>query len=183
MTPHPSWTPEQLELLEKIKQFLREEPRRFDMGSWGKHIKGKPNGETPPCRTVFCLAGTALVVSGQYRYRGKRFKLTAEEREYFGQKTHTKYDFWPASKGILELERSSDKHDPLFWKAVELLGLSEAEGDTLFYAAKWPSPFEEEYNRLEYFDYFTEEMVATERKERQLEVGMARLDHFIETRL
>jgi hypothetical protein len=54
-----------LKLLEKIKKHIEEEPRRFDMDTWGvKHDMRKyRNEDTPPCGTSACLAGWAVLLS------------------------------------------------------------------------------------------------------------------------
>ena len=56
-----------VELLEKVKAKIREEPRRMDMADWGRvidprRIEGDDN--LPPCGTVGCIAGWAEILSG-----------------------------------------------------------------------------------------------------------------------
>jgi hypothetical protein len=52
-----------VKLLRRIQQHILEEPRRLDMGNWKSTRTDGPCA--PPCGTVACIAGWALVLSGK----------------------------------------------------------------------------------------------------------------------
>lgn len=45
-----------VELLERVKAHILEEPRRFEMASWAEH------SDDAPCGTAACIAGWALIL-------------------------------------------------------------------------------------------------------------------------
>jgi hypothetical protein len=52
-----------LELVEKVKAYLREKPLRLNMGDWVARYEG-PKEFEPPCKTVCCVAGAVVIVAG-----------------------------------------------------------------------------------------------------------------------
>ena len=50
-----------VELLKRIQEVIREEPRRLDMGSWGN------SSNRVPCGTVACIAGWAIALESGER--------------------------------------------------------------------------------------------------------------------
>jgi len=56
-----------VKLLEKVKQHIIEEPKRFDMALFEVSIEDYPIAflEYPKCGTVACIAGWACILSGQ----------------------------------------------------------------------------------------------------------------------
>jgi hypothetical protein len=55
-----------LELAEKVKAYLREQPLRLGMGDWITRYEGAQE-YAPPCNTVCCVAGATLIVAGIVR--------------------------------------------------------------------------------------------------------------------
>lgn len=60
-----------VELLNKIKERITEEPRQFDMGTWFSPY----SPEIPNCGTAACIAGWALAIS--YNENPQRANLLA----------------------------------------------------------------------------------------------------------
>ena len=61
-------TQEAIDLLNKVKAYILEEPKRFNMNWWGKrkgHICDPDGDSIPPCGTVCCIAGTMYLLSHQ----------------------------------------------------------------------------------------------------------------------
>lgn len=73
--------PEAIELLQKVKAHILEEPRRLNMDNWGitrtryndtfgrdkvkdTYAESCPVYEFPPCNTVGCIAGWTAMLSG-----------------------------------------------------------------------------------------------------------------------
>lgn len=54
---------------EKLREWVREEPRRYNQGWWATRDKHIVALQEPPCGTMACLAGGAVLMSG---YRLKR---------------------------------------------------------------------------------------------------------------
>jgi hypothetical protein len=51
-----------IELLKKVRKFIADEPRRLNMGEWGRR-KTPCKVTDPPCDTVACLAGWTVLAS------------------------------------------------------------------------------------------------------------------------
>lgn len=55
-----------LELLRAIRDIVMADPDHLDMGSWGRVIRtGNAAGQA--CRTTYCVAGWAIVLTPRYR--------------------------------------------------------------------------------------------------------------------
>lgn len=156
-----------VELLEKVKAHILEEPRRFNLDYWGGIVD--PNfyndlyeadddsdGEIesilakqrPPCGAVGCIAGNVCILAGIVK-PSERFN---------------KNYIYELPQNTLEL-------------AAEALGIEYQQAARLFYLSKWdraqgngwPEPFE---SRLEECDPGTLEYA---------QVTAERIDHFIKT--
>lgn len=64
-TPKPKLKSKTVSLLRKIQKHILAEPRRLDMSGWGYYDKN-PDASMPPCGTVGCIAGWALVLTGAH---------------------------------------------------------------------------------------------------------------------
>lgn len=71
-----------VELLQKIKQAILEEPRRIDMTSWALHPLSVEN--PPACNTVACIAGWAVALTNNLR--GKALSGFEDGIEYTAEK-------------------------------------------------------------------------------------------------
>jgi hypothetical protein len=105
-----------IKLLRKVKNYILEEPRRFDMSTFGSVFKSKINfkdatGESarnfPPCGTTACIAGWALGVNA------------------------------PRPKSFFK----KLKYGAIPNLAQKKLRLSHEEKERLFYDASWPSKY------------------------------------------
>lgn len=126
-------TKRQEEVLLRVLDYIKQEPKRFNMHSWGeifpKFIKdwngnhipnpdktykaGRKRLPIPPCNTAACLAGTVLLVTK----KGKR--VIAKEK-----------------KGCEITETISfSRNTPEI--AKEILGFTEQQSNSLFYLKNW----------------------------------------------
>ena len=97
---------------EKLREWVRAEPRRYNQRYWaleGDQLAGSPAAsQNPPCGTVTCLAGGAVLMSGfrlKYDATGEVFKCRR-----------------PGTHKLLGIKATAEK----------LLGLSALEGGRLF---------------------------------------------------
>jgi len=153
--------------LRKLQEFIRKEPRRFDMSWWGTSVKNpealKENplarlidqcGETnydlsvptflaqkPPCGTVACLAGSALMMAG--KIKPKFSKVEDGEIAVF--------DFGWDTPDV----------------AAHYLGIDEDGQELLFHLEGWPDKLQDGFEDLT--------------PKRQVERACKRIDHYIET--
>lgn len=123
-----------IELLQRVKQHILAEPRRLNMGTWvstvGKTVPafagvyGRDEADLPPCGTVACVAGWAVLLS---RFNGK-----PEEYAAFMRERNTLFpDGLTSSIG------------------QEELGLSPSQMETLFYVGRWPERFRVAHGQAE----------------------------------
>lgn len=101
-------------LLRKVKALIVAEPRRLSMGAWGIQFQKdtvKESRYLPPCGTVACLAGWAVLASTPKKNWSRRFV----------SKGHP---------GAGNLKAGTAR------KAQKLLGLSDAEAE-VFYRNRW----------------------------------------------
>lgn len=123
-----------IELLQRVRQHILDEPRRLNMGTWvstvGKTVPafagvyGRDEADLPPCGTVACVAGWAVLLS---RFNGKPEEYAAFIRE-----------------------RPSLFPDGLTSSiGQEELGLSPSQMETLFYVGRWPERFRVAHEQAE----------------------------------
>lgn len=67
-----------VELLERVKHHILEEPLRLDMSIWISHHEKGPY--TPACGTIGCIAGWAIELSG-----GEKLSKEMSQKGIFGQ--------------------------------------------------------------------------------------------------
>lgn len=107
-------------LLRRVQRYIMEEPRRFNMNWWAElHDKGTveryPN--LPPCGTVCCLAGTAVLLAG------------CTVVEHGEMRPYKRLGDWSeAAPKLLGLP----DYFPIY---------------SLFVAASWPEPFDARYRK------------------------------------
>lgn len=139
-------------LVNRVIERILEEPRRFDMHVIGKKVDVRYSFNPPPCGTVGCLAGWALIEDALMRK--VRSPFVTKENEYGDTVTCI-----PTG------------HDDLWQKKAEkLFGIPLNTGDTLFRLNCWPARYQKMY-RLEGAGHHGEKAKA----------GAARLRHFIRT--
>jgi hypothetical protein len=106
-----------IDLFQKVKEAILEEPQRLGMGDWIAgpssfyHVKQKPR-----CGTVACIAGWAAIVAHRERYQAS-IPLAAEK---------AKFRPWE--------------------NAIRELNLPPGDDNKLFYHSSWPHPFLEQYD-------------------------------------
>jgi hypothetical protein len=156
--------------LRKLQEFIRKEPRRFDMSWWGTAVKEPLKlaanplavlidqhqdvnfdlsvrtflAQKPPCGTVACLAGSALMMAGKIK---PRFVKT------LGEEQVAVYDFGDETED----------------NATKYLGLPEGDNNLLFFVDQWPDRFSDGFEELT--------------PKRQVERACKRIDYYIETGL
>lgn len=108
-----------IELLEKVRSHILEEPRRLDMEDWIDYVAGKP--ESPACGTTGCIAGWAVL-------------LTIPE--LIGCAS----DNSGLPEKFLDIIWNTNE------EATRLLDLSEDEETRLFYLDEWPESYRLAYN-------------------------------------
>lgn len=95
---------------------ILDEPRRFSMGTFvtndDTHI------QHPPCGTVACIAGWAVIEHDRARGKSGSIRVTQKYAD-----------------GVLSFGA----------KAAEVLGLDEQQAGRLFYTGNWPERFYDEY--------------------------------------
>ena len=62
-------------LLRRVAKHISEEPRRFDMGYMTTPLDEIPKRRQPPCGTVACIAGWALILSKKAKYNNEEFPV------------------------------------------------------------------------------------------------------------
>lgn len=109
--------PVNVELFQKVKAFILEEPRRLNMIAWMETWTDKDvekYNELPPCGTTMCIAGTAYLLS----VADKITKQTVENHQRkFTQKA-----------------------------AADFLGLDYNQSENIFHLYLWPEEFAKRYN-------------------------------------
>jgi hypothetical protein len=123
-----------IELLQRVKQHILDEPRRLNMGTWVSTVRktvpaftgvyGRGEADLPPCGTVACVAGWAVLLS---RFNGKPEEYAAFIRE----RNTLSPDGLTSSIG------------------QEELGLSPSQMETLFYVGRWPERFRVAHEQAE----------------------------------
>lgn len=116
-------------LLRRVQKYIAAEPRRFNMWDWYLKFRGNTKQfsdlrgailQVPPCKTVACIAGTAVVLTE--RQIPLRFPVFADTDRSYGS-------------GLIKNI------------ALEKLNLTFYQGERLFYLENWPSKFERRYNQ------------------------------------
>lgn len=138
-TRHPSVSAKAEKNLRLLQQYILDEPRRFDMADWLQ--SGYEPGakreitfyedpaaavrdaaykavENPPCGTIGCLAGNALLAIPAGRKR-----LKAANAFELDKKT-----------GIININYDNVNAEG---DAIEVLGITEAQAENLFYLGTW----------------------------------------------
>ena len=104
-----------IELLNKVKAHILEEPRRLEMVDWIMEGDEIPSPEKPPCGTAACIAGWAAMLDGGFQ-RGIHFPRTyatdALKIDRFGEAERLFYlSQWPA-----QFKFDKDRPDVSFYK-------------------------------------------------------------------
>lgn len=107
-------------ILNAVKYF-EEEPLRLNMGNWIRHI---PKGQTgaPPCGTVACLAGSAIIAEA--KSQGISISALIEQ-----------------SGSEFELPEKD--------LAMQIFGIDAVQAKLLFYTQDWPDVYNHQYSLLE----------------------------------
>lgn len=104
-----------VELLERVKAHILEEPKRLAMGTFAER------NEEAPCGTVACIAGWSLVLE-------KGARMVTKKLADFGEGYYEDHFVYRNNRPI------DDPHE----HAKKILGLTEEEAMTLFYVEDWP---------------------------------------------
>lgn len=148
--------------LRKLQKYILEEPKRFNLDTWGeianpkyyKKIKDRygvseVTKQKPPCGTVGCIAGSLCVI-------GKMVKPTVVMKDLEGTETY----MFPSNTPEM---------------AADYLGLSLSDAKKLFFLQSWGSPigWPEEYDKM-----LRNHNPGTKG---YAKVAVARIEHFIKT--
>lgn len=112
-------------ILNKVKKHVLEEPKRLNMGDWGRTSGTDNCVEFPACRTQGCIAGWTIFLT-----KPKIWKNMLEGAKSSG---HTEY-------------LDSNVHEPSLL-AKDILGLDSEQKTRLFYAEGWPQKFDIAYQK------------------------------------
>ena len=113
-----------VELLEKVKRHILEEPRRVEM------CEALGPSRKAPCGTIGCLAGWGLVVDDpDYEAAIRKWGLAP-----WG------YD-WQMPVG---LDPEDEERESVFWSAARKYELTERQARRLFHVECWPEGWAEE---------------------------------------
>lgn len=105
------------ELLERVKQHILEEPKRFDMHSFVTRVSTHaPEEIRPACGTTACIAGWAILLDRADR--GEAVPRRISSAFYYSVE----------------------------FRAMELLSLTEKQRRSLFYVSSWPQEFRRTFN-------------------------------------
>jgi len=112
-------------LLDAVEYF-RQEPLRLDMDDWVR-VSNHPDMYEPPCGTVACLAGSAIVLRAKEQnvpvlqlYRDIKYGPTDDS---------------PSKQSLEDFGR-------------EFYDLTVDQAKALFYTGRWPEPYDKLYRRL-----------------------------------
>jgi hypothetical protein len=114
--------------LKNAVRYFEDEPLRLDMDDWVR-VSNNPDMHDPPCGTVACMAGSAIVL--QAKERGVEIMSLYQDIKY-GQPVHD------------DLHSRQSLHD--FGK--EFYDLTEEQAKVLFYTGRWPQPYQRLYLQL-----------------------------------
>ena len=112
----------------ELADFIRAEANNFDISSWGKREKVPLPGEVGRCRTVACIAGSAVFLNDPKEFM---------ERVLFSERNAE--SFMRISR-FLPTPFAKDWHN----RAKELLGFSDGVCHHLFAPNTWSSALERE---------------------------------------
>lgn len=102
-----------VKLLNKVLRHIKAEPRRFNMGTFGKIVEGEPNA--PACGTQACIGGWAYLLS---------------------LKNATPKRWWNI------IYKVNHEHIDIQSRAQKVLGLTTIEATSLFLTCTTDSSFE-----------------------------------------
>jgi hypothetical protein len=146
-----------VELLEKVKQHILEEPRRYNQQHWigvgETEIRkrfGKV-GDLPPCGTMACIAGWTCILAGVDLKGVDLFSISDKAEELLGINCIQADRLFSsvAEDALVDEEMDEDEYQEYF------------SGD-------WPYGFAKDY-------------VLAKTAEDRAKVAVARIDHFIAT--
>lgn len=145
--------PKTINKLQKVLEYIKEEPKRLDMGVWGlrlnpsdKFLKLKLTqdspatamssvSELPPCGTAACLAGTVVLLFAPKRQLKGLLNEETETEFVLDKKgakktvDHTYCTFGDDTSDVAEV----------------LLEITHAQAQALFYPGNWPQAAKGEY--------------------------------------
>jgi hypothetical protein len=111
---------ETIKLLRKVKKHILEEPKRFDMGSWGFKKRGRG---APICKTVACIAGWATILQtlpGKKLLQLPKINLNGSLED----------------ESVMLVNRGTGQ---------QALQISYQQAEVLFYVENWPTEFLDEW--------------------------------------
>lgn len=111
-------------LLRQVRAHILGEPRRLRMEHGIKPQRGKG---APPCGTVGCIAGWAVILAN--KKRSETIKDMIDRMSIPRSETSRRERSWSAVKDM----------------ATELLEIVPASADRLFYTLEWPQDLKDAY--------------------------------------
>ena len=118
------------QLLKRIKRAIMKEPTRLDMDSYFYEEDNRKYG--PPCKTVGCIAGWAVLFDTQDRLvaapkNGVNAKVMVDVMNLANEEAFR--------KGV-DVERTASR----------ILGTGVRAGRRLFFVERWPKKFQDAYH-------------------------------------
>jgi hypothetical protein len=117
-----------VKLLREVQQYIREEPRRMNMDK-GIAGSGRLSSNMPPCATVCCIAGAAVLL---------HYGVTKDEIPY----ESIQPKFGVSSDGS-ELSWNNVRVEAILALELDFLPYQE-----LFYVHNWPELFYDKIDKL-----------------------------------
>ncbi len=142
-----------IELLEKVKERIRNEPTHFDMADWFRNnpdnMRARAQDGFGGCGTAACIAGWCCIAAHKGNEKDLGDIINAL--------------ILGAGNGSAE------------YRATQLLDITPGQAHCLFYSNKWPNPFYREYTEAQ------TGCPTTGRRDfaRQAEITCRRIDFFI----
>lgn len=115
-------------LLQEVRDFILEEPQRFDMATWAGE------DSESPCGTTLCIAGAALTIKSGARLPAVLKALIK------GRGVHALWDLWGTYSGSNSVIENA---------ASRVLDLTPSQSSALFYDFQWPQPWRKLYASAE----------------------------------
>ena len=156
--------------MRELKKWIREEPRRYNQGTWGAAKKANEViDQKPPCGMVACLGGNAVLMRG--------YQLVYPRE---GDRDYASGCRLPNKRETLSIEETAQEILGLTWAEAEVLFDGEpsnwtGDADDLLHKA---GDIDEQIERMR--DDFADEEMSNEHSKEQLKVLETRLNSRIE---
>lgn len=150
-----------VKLLRKIRDEILKKPLRLDMGNWVNR-----QDDIAPCNTTACIAGWAVILDKQNRYKTK----------------------WTDEATVAIRDNQASPLRSYFeTTGQDCLDLTRIQAQRLFYCQSWPAQFSKPWTELHENTFLIVARGRDNRRKLMARRKMAkltakRIDHFIKTK-